>query len=223
MEYSLAYTYADERTPTPFRVQDPDEHYWVYFTTAKNEELILDCGLLPFDHWSFAESYAYGVPSDKNRQKGRRPCYFRTVEQDAVSHYQHTEYQRHSVLQDPGLAQIFTRPASESININTFEIQFYLSKFTDRPVTSRAELERRLVEERVQFTVEMARTSFVMRDCFFEMSWLGEVLESREWEKFPAVPVLYTPDPTLMTSQPDLKFARERAERGRRTAGSAEE
>ncbi|CAL1708046.1 unnamed protein product [Somion occarium] len=48
--------------------QDPDDHYWLYFTTTRGEEVLLDCAMFPFNMCQMVDSTPY-VPAEMPMQE----------------------------------------------------------------------------------------------------------------------------------------------------------
>ncbi|KIM40914.1 hypothetical protein M413DRAFT_28031 [Hebeloma cylindrosporum] len=57
----LAYYHLERNT---FMMgQDPDDHYWIYFTTLAGEEYSLDCGMMTFNFCKMVQTAPYCLPT----------------------------------------------------------------------------------------------------------------------------------------------------------------
>ncbi|KAF6747785.1 hypothetical protein DFP72DRAFT_918295 [Ephemerocybe angulata] len=92
-EDTLAY----EGTGMFMRGLDPANHYWIYFTTASGEELILDCGLYALNYCQVVNTERYGLDLDPPIRDA--PFYFqnRSERNPPIAHH---EKERFSVLRD---------------------------------------------------------------------------------------------------------------------------
>ncbi|KAK7685212.1 hypothetical protein QCA50_011575 [Cerrena zonata] len=86
--------------------QDPDDHYWIYFTTVSGEEVILDFGLFPFNECQVVNTDAYLFPgmSTSQAKLGWCPAYIIGPDdaQDKMP-VSRTERKRLSMLRNPDL------------------------------------------------------------------------------------------------------------------------
>jgi hypothetical protein len=220
-EDALAYKFADNRAP-PIRIQDPNAHYWIYLTTAKGEELILDCGLLPFNIWRMIDSDVYRLSSDESQNPA--PCYFCTTEQDPSSSHKHIEHRRHSVLHDTDLAKIITTSTPDEVETMT-QMLLFLERVTGGSILTQDELETRVVQDVDSIAMELDRSKYVLYALKMQLGWMDECTGNREWERFPAEPV-YMPIPekkTWLGGRYDPKLARDRSEKGRKAARGVDE
>ncbi|RDB17713.1 hypothetical protein Hypma_001178 [Hypsizygus marmoreus] len=87
--------------------QDPDDHYWLYFTTLKGEEVILDYGVYTFDLGMFVDTAAY--QNEHLPPLPVAPGYFGDRQQNnqmerlSKSFQMHRPTQRFSFLRDKAL------------------------------------------------------------------------------------------------------------------------
>ncbi|KAF5317527.1 hypothetical protein D9619_013193 [Psilocybe cf. subviscida] len=90
--------------------QDPEDHYWVYFTTVSGEEVYLDCGMYTFNFAVMVQSIGYlihGIPDvgltpaswmDREQEK-----FFPTAARDKL---QWMPRKRFSILRDERLDKV---------------------------------------------------------------------------------------------------------------------
>ncbi|KAJ2924609.1 hypothetical protein H1R20_g12480, partial [Candolleomyces eurysporus] len=113
--------------------QDPNDHYWIYFTTVGGQDVVLDCGLFVFNHPIFVvpfPHYAKYIPSSwPGITTLGVPAYFppREAIKRGVLPRVHDERQRFSVLRDEGLKEAIRfshdgfRPTDEEAITNFME------------------------------------------------------------------------------------------------------
>ena len=103
----LAYWFPDGELR---KGQDPDDHYWMYFKTARGEEFILDCAMFTFNFCMVAVTDAY-LPFELSFLCPFAPVYFEdrfiqkirsSVRGDAL----HKERRRVSILRNPKMHEL---------------------------------------------------------------------------------------------------------------------
>lgn len=85
------------------RSQDPNDHWWIYLTTMKGEELILDFGAYVWNLGTCVKPDPYDF-----KPLGMAPALFRNRELSKVPNIeeQFVEHERFSVLKDPELQSV---------------------------------------------------------------------------------------------------------------------
>lgn len=132
-----------------FRGPDPDDHYWLYFTTAKGEEVILECGMFPFNMCQVVDTDPYVPPHmethpDVDVRMGFAPTFLieRTIRKNTPAI--HTERKRISMLRNSKLqeavkvfAKTFLNDAKEAVN-DTEVKPFYdfMEELSGRPLSN---------------------------------------------------------------------------------------
>ncbi|KAF6748501.1 hypothetical protein DFP72DRAFT_820078 [Ephemerocybe angulata] len=86
-------------TGTFTKGMDPDDHYWIYFTTTTGEEITLDCGLLTFAYPFIVRAQPYDKFCDLPAATSAAPAFFRGKEYRHLPDM-HREKARFSVLRD---------------------------------------------------------------------------------------------------------------------------
>ncbi|KAJ2914698.1 hypothetical protein MD484_g5696, partial [Candolleomyces efflorescens] len=93
--------------------QDPDEHYWIYFTTVHGEDVFLDCGMFLYNHPMFvvvSPHYTKFIPSSLPKVTGSVSVPAYLPPKEAVKRGflpgSYVERQRFSVLRDEGLKEV---------------------------------------------------------------------------------------------------------------------
>ena len=149
--------------------QDPDEHYWLYFRTARDEDVLLDLGLFTFNFCSMVKSEPYAVPEWKDVIMDMVPAFFTDREFRDGSSLLRTERKCISTLRDTRLHQV----------ARTIEGGFY-----DTEVELIAKFMEDIAEGHVpQEEVEMA-CAVTLTVC----GVLGDVLETQTWKEYPYPP-----------------------------------
>ncbi|KAF6741745.1 hypothetical protein DFP72DRAFT_861576 [Ephemerocybe angulata] len=96
-EDTLAYEGSDQGVYRFMRGLIPTNHYWMYFTTASGEELILDCGLYAFNRCQVVNTRRYGLELDPPIRDAPFYFYDRSERKPPVVH---DEKERFSMLRD---------------------------------------------------------------------------------------------------------------------------
>jgi hypothetical protein len=86
--------------------QDPNEHYWLYFTTIRNENIILDCAMFTFNMCVVVIDEPYMPPG---MGMGCSPAYFGEGEFAQITPDLQAERKRVSALRDPVLQSLALR------------------------------------------------------------------------------------------------------------------
>ena len=168
------------------RGPDPDNHYWLYFTTVKGEEIILECGMFPFNMCQVVNTIPYLPPQmptepSADVRVGWAPCHVveRTMRKNTPS--LHTERKRLSMLRHPKLQeavksfQAIFRDVSDDVPLpgpSDFKPFFdYMEELSGRSLE---------IVEKNMFA------QFSRINCFS----MHYVLCGEEWKKFPLEPQL---------------------------------
>ncbi|KAJ2914705.1 hypothetical protein MD484_g5697, partial [Candolleomyces efflorescens] len=165
--------------PLFIKGQDPDDHYWIYFTTAAGRDIYLDCGLYAFHKGRVLEAQPYS-------KHGMAPLtwcptYFVDLmsssgknKLEALPSVEHTERERFSVLRDPSLEEV-ARHCPTNLNPEHVEaIVGFLNK------VSSSTRKRSYLEQKMAVTWSIG--------SFFIMQLN---LENREYLNFPDEPALH--------------------------------
>ncbi|KAK7691694.1 hypothetical protein QCA50_005094 [Cerrena zonata] len=168
------------------RGQDPDDHYWLYFTTAKGEEVILECGMFPFNMCEVVDTDPYvplSMPTypQSDVRIGFAPSFLieRVIRKNTPT--LHTERKRLSMLRNPGLqnavkafAQAYRDQGDSGIPLsdaNTKPFYDYMEAISGRSLNS--------VEKSVYRRLTPVH-------CFS----MHYILCHQEWRNFPKEPQL---------------------------------
>ncbi|KAI0074026.1 hypothetical protein K474DRAFT_1648638 [Panus rudis PR-1116 ss-1] len=87
-----------------FRGQDPDDHYWIYFTSIRGEQVLLDCAMFTFNLCEMIFATPYIPPAAAGRHHLITvPAFFsgREIRKNTPPLYH--ERKRMSILRDPAL------------------------------------------------------------------------------------------------------------------------
>lgn len=82
--------------------QDANDHYWIYFTTVRGEELVLDCAMFTFNMCMIIPSTQYLSPQEASMLPFA-PAFFRNRMLQKNSPALHTERRRISFLRNENL------------------------------------------------------------------------------------------------------------------------
>ncbi|KAJ3772753.1 hypothetical protein FB446DRAFT_735473 [Lentinula raphanica] len=173
------FAYLDTKTNKFWFGQDPKDHYWIYFTTLKGEELVLDFGMFTFNCCMFipTEPYYHDDPVWQMAPPLPSPCYFRNRVMERNAPDLHRETRRVSVLRNPDFHRFVTQAdVVDGTSLPDCSILFdFMESFQSRPLT---EKEKELTQMWV----------------FWNTRWMRFVISSRFWVNWPA-------EPTLMVEQ----------------------
>lgn len=103
----LGYFNLKERTITPG--QDPDDHYWIYFLTAADEEIVLDCAMYTFNMALVIDTEPYTLPEfgpDWASEQPWAPAFLCHRELRKKTPWLWTERTRQSMLKDDGMHEM---------------------------------------------------------------------------------------------------------------------
>jgi hypothetical protein len=150
-----------------FKGQDPDDHYWIYFTTLKGEDVVLDCGMFTFNMCISIQEAPY-LPTPGGVPPNIVPAFFgdRVITRNAPA-LQH-ERERFSVLRNKDL-----QTAVENLNENKVSdvqnIYSFMENVAGRSCTQ---------EEKS-----------LLIDLFYNhCEELAPVLAERKWKLYPETP-----------------------------------
>ncbi|GJE91781.1 zinc finger MYND domain-containing protein [Phanerochaete sordida] len=158
-------------TGTYVRGQDPAHHFWLYFTTVRGEEVLLDLSVFTFNLCMVVQSAPYAPPRLAAHAIDVAPAYFvdRAIRKGAANIY--TERRRVSALRDARLHR-----AVRYIQHGLDDAEAELIGAFMRDVAGRSVTERE---------IEVAGTT-TMQYC----GLLGDVLQSEAWRRYPERPPL---------------------------------
>ncbi|KAF6742215.1 hypothetical protein DFP72DRAFT_1022843 [Ephemerocybe angulata] len=152
------------------RGMDPDDHYWIYFTTTTGEDIILDCGILAFNLPYIVRVQPYGRFCDIPEATPSAPAFFRGKEYRHLPNM-HREKEKFSVLRDARL-QGAVRHSREFYTEGEMGAVFgFMERVAGRPCS---DIEKYLVH---QWTMVSSKT-------------LDQVVASRDYLNYPADPDL---------------------------------
>lgn len=155
--------------------QDPDEHYWLYFTTIRGEEVILDLGMYTFNMCIMIAIAPYQVPGISELLGNTVPGYFvhRELRKTGSLAKLHTERKRIAALRHPALQRAVVHLDHAIGDDEVKDIVAFMQEIAERPVVDPS------------LEVELACTA-AMHNCVH----LEKILNSREWESYPDSPTI---------------------------------
>ncbi|KAJ4496661.1 hypothetical protein C8R41DRAFT_793151 [Lentinula lateritia] len=151
--------------------QDPNDHYWIYFTTLKGEELVLDFGMFTFNNCTIISAEPYIHPNANMVPAPPSPCYFRNRSMARNAPTLHTETGRVSVLRNKNLHRFVEQELIVECPHDCSILFDFMESFSSRPLTVE---EKKLTEAWI----------------FWNTKWLKCILSTRHWVNWPAEPAL---------------------------------
>ncbi|KAJ3857750.1 hypothetical protein EV368DRAFT_77492 [Lentinula lateritia] len=151
--------------------QDPNDHYWIYFTTLKGEELVLDFGMFTFNNCTIISTESYIHPNANMVPAPPSPCYFRNRSMARNAPTLHTETSRVSVLRNKNLHRFVEQELINECPHDCSILFDFMESFSSRPLT---------MEEK-----KLTQAWF-----FWNTKWLRCILRTRHWVNWPAEPAL---------------------------------
>lgn len=178
----LAYFHLSDGTL--LRGQDPDRHYWIYFTTVRGEEIILDCAMFTFNMCTMVNGTQAYLPQ-LAPVSSFAPAFFRDRVYRADTPELHAERKRLSVLRNEAFHQAIIR-STEGFSKNDMRVfRKYMEDLSGKSCTQKDE--------------ELLAT-YALSNC----NVIGAVLEDSRWRKFPPAPeIAIEQDPGESVGSPD--------------------
>ncbi|EKM49615.1 uncharacterized protein PHACADRAFT_106338, partial [Phanerochaete carnosa HHB-10118-sp] len=149
--------------------QDPEEHFWLYFTTIRGEEVILDVGMFTFNFCTVVKSEQYTPPAWKDLVIDITPAFFINREIRTNAPGNHTEHKRVSALRDSRLHQAVR----------------YIQHALDDPEIASISAFMKDIAGR---TISKKETTIVGQAAMSFCPKLEEILEKEKWRAFPEQP-----------------------------------
>jgi hypothetical protein len=164
----FGYMHLNERRI--FKGQDPDDHYWIYFTTLKGEDVVLDCAMFTFNMCISIHEGPY-LPTPMGVSANIVPAFFgdRVIGRNAPA--LQTERERFSVLRNRHL-----HTAVENANEN---MEFFVSDLQTIYTFMESVAERSLTP---------AERSVFIALFYNHCKELAPVLSEQKWRSFPGTP-----------------------------------
>ncbi|KZP08672.1 hypothetical protein FIBSPDRAFT_802761 [Athelia psychrophila] len=164
--------------------QDPDKHYWIYFTTIRGEEILLDCAMFSFNMCLMINGTESYLPPLRPMSQFA-PAFFRDRVIDANTPDMHTERKRMSILRSETLRQTVANSADGFTPVDVAVFTSFMQRLSNKKCT---------VKES-----ELAGTYATLHCGFTRLC-----LQERRWEKWPATPELgIEQDPGESIDDPD--------------------
>jgi hypothetical protein len=146
--------------------QDPNDHYWIYFTTIKGEEILLDCAMFTFNMCLIVPMQVYRCPGLPPVEFA--PAFFRERIISRSTPELHTERRRMSVLRNENLHRV----AASGLECSDFAaVKDFMEGLSGRKMS----------EVELDLALKYTRMS-----C----GALGVTLQSRVWTTWPKEPTL---------------------------------
>lgn len=168
---------------TFIRGQDPEHHYWIYFTTVRGEEIVLDTAMFNFNMCMMVNTQVY-LPQ-LAPISSFAPAFFRdrSLREDAPE--LHTERKRISVLRNEAFHRAVMHSTEEFSEADMHVFCRFMEELSGKACT---EKEKELLG------------TFAMSNCNF----IGNTLDDRLWIAFPSAPeISIEQDPGESVDNPD--------------------
>ncbi|KAJ7617523.1 hypothetical protein DFH06DRAFT_1107534 [Mycena polygramma] len=151
------------------RGQDPNDHYWIYFTTVRGETILLDCAMYTFNMCVMVDTKPYRSPHLPSVDWS--PAVLRERNLDRHAPEEVTERTRMSVLRNEEMRSAVVQSQCGFHDEDVELVCDFMETLARRPLT----------EVEIEFTFPWVTRYY---------NALGKVLETREWATWPAVPEL---------------------------------
>ncbi|TCD70547.1 hypothetical protein EIP91_002893 [Steccherinum ochraceum] len=151
-------TYADD---------DPNDHYWIYFTALNGEEVFLDLGMFTYHLPHLVWTPGFVPPrADGDVRLELAPCVWVSPRDDESPH--HRVRTRTSVLRDRGLQNIVRKPSDRWTSADMDTMHTWMETLSQNTLTKQAK----------------AMFGNAVRDNCAQMS---EVVRDELWKNFPKI------------------------------------
>lgn len=156
--------------------QDPKQHYWIYFTTVRGEEITLDCAMYTFNMCIVVGDIGHYAP-ELAPITNVVPSYFRDREIRLATPELYRERKRMSLLRNEGLHTAVSRSAT---GFSRADVQVFREFMEDLSGKSCSQKEEELF------------VALALNSC----NVIQVALENRRWTVFPMTPkCMLQPDP----------------------------
>ncbi|THH30675.1 hypothetical protein EUX98_g3529 [Antrodiella citrinella] len=149
--------------------QDPDNHYWLYFTSLKGEEVYLDCCMHPFNLAQLIRTVGYPPPQLEVTNIGVSPCHWteRQLLKRNLSIY--TERSRMSFLHNSTLQEVMKRSVDRWSERDMSAFYGAVESLSEKPFPTP---EKELLGKMLRLHCKN----------------LGTVFETEQWKRYPRDP-----------------------------------
>lgn len=170
------------------RGQDPNNHYWIYFTTVASTELILDFNMFTFNMCACVPSAPYVSPSQQKRSS-MLPAWFEDRDvRLRTPQSLHTERKRWSVLRDPRTHQAVEHTLEGFHDADIAAMNAFMVEVLGRPPTS-------------------SEVDLACKWTMYACEQLGHNLSTGRWKTYLASPtVIPWADPGEMDGAEDFEL-----------------
>ncbi|KAF7314647.1 MYND-type domain-containing protein [Mycena kentingensis (nom. inval.)] len=155
-----------------FGGQDPNDHYWLYFTTIRGETVTLDCGMFTWNNCIAVDAapYSTNVKGLPPMGLGWMPAFWREREMDGSTPEMYTERIRASVLRNQQLQDVVETAGPEGHESRHVGIVSRFMQGLARREMSQEEL------------------GFAFAILYQNEAALRDVVATRRWEQWPDSP-----------------------------------
>ena len=169
---------------TLIRGQDPDQHYWIYFTTVRGEEIILDCAMFTFNMCIVVNGTQRYLPQ-LAPVSSFVPAFFRDRLFRKDTPELHTERKRLSVLRNEVFHQAMKNGSDSFSEANMKTFYTFMENLSGKSCTQKDK--------------ELLAT-YVLSNC----NVVSATLKDRRWITFPSTPeIAFKQDPGELAGSAD--------------------
>ncbi|KAJ7213892.1 hypothetical protein GGX14DRAFT_444414 [Mycena pura] len=165
----LAYWKISESEESYFSGQDPNDHYWMYFTTIRGETVLLDCAMFTFNMCMMIDAEPYLTPRMPHIPFA--PALFRERNMASSTPELYVERTRASVLRNPDMHRAVAHSLSGYTKLEVDVVCQFMSRLA----------RRELSDVEIDLTFKWNNTNSRL---------LAEILEQQAWKSWPAEPRL---------------------------------
>ncbi|KDQ62698.1 hypothetical protein JAAARDRAFT_468726 [Jaapia argillacea MUCL 33604] len=172
----LTYKFSKDNTILPG--QDPTEHYWIYFSTIRGEEVHLDTFMFTHNMCLMVATSPYMPPGSMAVLPEYVPAAFEDRLHRKLTPDLRKERTRFSVLRDEGLHEAVRNSLEGFYDSDVTKIESFMSKILSHPATSPTGTPRTLTPTESNLCLSLATQNC---DCF---PWAIAYPHNR-WKKWP--------------------------------------
>ena len=149
--------YYNTKTKSTTYGQDPNDHYWIYFTTLRGEVLYLDCGLYTLNPGDVLDADPY-VADHLMERFTLIPAFLRDSAARKTMANIHTERSRTSVLKNPEILEALLRNQLKFEKENGVLYSNFIQRISGKEPSPR---DKRLITPFVQATRAQIRSNLL--------------------------------------------------------------
>ncbi|KLO14993.1 hypothetical protein SCHPADRAFT_288401 [Schizopora paradoxa] len=150
--------------------QDPSQHYWIYFTTTRGEEITVDLAMFTFNVCTVVPTFGYG-PLEMSAPTPFAPVFFRDREIRKNSPELYNERGRLSILRNATVLSMFDDP--KCVSEGGFYSEFALNKLVS------------VAEQFAGHSFSDAEVEMLKLSAVRHSSLLSKEIQTENWKRYP--------------------------------------